>query len=78
MGGGGEAELPQAVGLAREHGGFQNVLEGGSEIEHRRMDAGDFDGSISITWYSGSLLRRVLLWRLPDPAAALLPSPAIL
>ena len=29
VGGGGEAELPQAVGLAREHGGFQNVLEGG-------------------------------------------------
>ena len=39
-----------------------------------RIGAGDFHGLI--TWYWGSLLRRVLLWRLADPAVALLPSPA--
>ena len=38
------------------------------------IGAGDLHGLI--TWYRGSLLRRVLLWRLADPAAALLPSPA--
>jgi hypothetical protein len=32
MGGGGEAELAQAVGLAREHGGFQYVLQEGKLV----------------------------------------------